>query len=252
MTKAVFFILALSVLAGCGGAVQSAVPIQPKDSVIPVNPYLNASMIGQTWVFQNADATCTTTYRLKPAPSSSYFPAGSIVLNITKSSADCYWAYGTDQASIDFVLSPLADGSFNSLGWVAHFPGALPDWSPFHVYSQQVQTPAGAATPYMIVPAPTLDASSSIVIETTYDRWDFNGQNFNSFISGPPVATVYWKTAFYVVNGDAVSEQWEGVCGHEKWTFAPYRGLIAVEFPNDGSPSCPALPPNTSIHRVVN
>jgi len=171
MTKAVFFILALSVLAGCGGAVQSAVPIQPKDSVIPVNPYLNASMIGQTWVFQNADATCTTTYRLKPAPSSSYFPAGSIVLNITKSSADCYWAYGTDQASIDFVLSPLADGSFNSLGWVAHFPGALPDWSPFHVYSQQVQTPAGAATPYMIVPAPTLDASSSIVIETTYDRW---------------------------------------------------------------------------------
>lgn len=239
---------------GCGGSLKPvAAPTAsptPAASAIPVNPYLNAAMIGQVWILRNADASCTTTYHVNAAPPSNYYPAGSIVLNITKSSAFCYWAYGTDKASVDFVLSPLPDGSFRSMGWVAYFPTDVPDWSPYHVYASQVQTPAGALTPYMIVPPPTLDANSSIVTETSYNRWDFNGQNFNSFVTGAPAANVYWKTSFYMQGATAVSEQWEGICGHEKWTFAVNRGLISVEFPNDGSGTCAALPPSTSITRV--
>jgi hypothetical protein len=240
-------IVFLLVLVGCGG---KSSPMAPAEAAIPRNQYLNTGMIGQVWIFQNADASCTTTYHVNAPPASNYFSAGSIVLNITKSSAACYWAYGTDKASIDFVLSPLPDGSFRSMGWISYFPTVLPDWSPFHVYASQVQTPAGSPTPYMIVPPPALDANSSIVSETSYNRWDFNGQNFNSFVSGPAVANVYWKTAFYMQNGNAISEQWEGVCGHEKWTFAPNRGLIAVEFPGDGSASCVPLPPSTAISRI--
>lgn len=256
--KNVLLVVALSVLAvSCGG--QPRIPVGdpvPRTTPTPppvaaaFNSYFNSSMIGQVWLFQNADASCTTTYHVNAPPPSNYYPAGSIVLNITKSSAACYWAYGTDQASVDFVLSPLIDGSFQSKGWVSYFPTVIPNWSPWHIYASQVQTPSGALTPYMIVPPPTLTASSSIVMETSYNRWDFGGQNFNSFVTASPAANVYWKTSFYMQGANAVSEQWEGTCGHEKWTFSANRGLIALEFPNDTSISCTPLSPSNFITRI--
>lgn len=240
-----FFIISLTIFSGCGG---SFVPAKPQ-STIPQNQFLNSGMIGQVWVFHNADKSCTTTIHINAAPASNYFTADSIILNFTKSGASCYWAAGTDNASVDFVLSPMPDGSYRSMGWVAYFPTVLPSWAPSHIYASQVQAPAGGPTPYMIVPPPSISAASSIVMETSYNRWDYSGQNFNSFVNGTPVANVYWKTSFYMQNGNAISEQWEGVCGHEKWTFTANRGLVSIEFPNDGSPSCLSNPAATSIFR---
>jgi hypothetical protein len=240
--------LGLLMLFGCGGGSLTPVPAKIQ-STISQNQFFNSSMVGQVWIFQNADATCVTTIHVNAAPDSNYYPAGSIVLNITKNKPECYWAYGTESASVDFLLSPMSDASYRSMGWVAYFPTVLPSWAPSHIYASQVQAPTGAPTPYLIVPPPSLTVSNPMVTETSYNRWDFNGQNFNSFVSGPPVANVYWKTSFYMQNGNAISEQWEGVCGHEIWTFAANRGIVAIEFPNDGSPTCTPLPPSTKIFR---
>jgi hypothetical protein len=257
-------LLSALIIPGCGGKIVHLDPASvrlpvddptpplatPTPAPPPINPYLNASMIGQVWIFQNAAQTCTTTIHVNAPPLSNYYPAGSIVLNITKSGADCYWTPGTENASIDFVLSPMPDGSYNSLGWVAYFPTVLPSWSPYHTYASEVQAPAGSPTPYMIVPPPSLDANSTLIYETSYNRWDYNGQNFNSFVSGSPVANVYWKTVFYMLNGQAISDQREGICGHEKWTFAANRGLVSIEFPNDGDVTCVTNLQFTTIFRV--
>jgi hypothetical protein len=256
-----FFLISLTIFLGCGGnvnhspnvvrlPVDNPPPLATPTPAPPLNPYLNTSMIGQVWVFQNADKTCTTTIHVNAPPPSNYYPSGSVVLNITKTGAECYWTPGTENASVDFVLSPMSDGSYRSPGWVSYFPTALPDWSPYHIYASEVQGPQGAPAPYLIVPPPSLDANSTMVIETSYNRWDFNGQNFNSFISGPPVASVYFKTVFFMRNGKAISDQREGKCGHEVWTLEAGKGITSIEFPNDGDVTCASNPASTTIFRV--
>lgn len=215
------------------------------------NPYLNTSMIGKTFTLQNDDHSCTTWIDVRQPPASDYYPSGSIMLHISKSAPACYWSPGDPQASINFIVSPLGDGSLYSPGWVIYFGGAVPAWVPCHVSpcSSQVQAPAGAATAYLFVPPAALDDHTFQFIDTSYDRWDQAGENFNRFISGDPAANVHWKTAFYKKNGLAVAEAWEGQCGHEIWSW-DLLGPKFIQFPNDGSPGCMASPASSVLTRV--
>ena len=239
------FIRSASKNQTCGGC-----PTKPASAHPPVNPWLNASMMGRHWTLQNAGASCTTWIDVLPAPGMNYYPENSIELHITKSAPECYWAPGVDFAWVDFLLSPAEDGSYYSKGGVMHFPGTVPSWAPSAVYSIEVQPPAGAAMPYMIAPPPSLAEDQAIIYRTSYNRWDYYSENFSSFVSGPPVAHIFWQTIFSVNHGEARSEQREGLCGHESWDWAADVGLVRIAFPNDGDPSCAANPASTTIDRV--
>lgn len=236
----------LAALIGCGGNPAGPAPSSTGHASSISSPYLNTSMIGQTWTFRSEDGLCTAWIQVLLPPPSNYYPPGSIMLRFTKSSPQCYWGPGISAAWIDFVLSPSSDGSLFSMGWVAHFPDGLPIWAPYTPYASEVKAPSGQPVPYMIVPPPSLAAGQSLVYDTSYNRWDFNGDNFNSFVSGPPVANVSWKTVFTA----GQSEQFEGACGHEIWTFIADRGIESIAFPNDRSAGCTANPSGTTLHRV--
>lgn len=205
-------------------------PIQQSD-------FFNSNMIGQQWTFVDPDGHHTF-YSLTAAPASDYFPVGSITMNITKDFAGTYWWSGMPNASIDFVLSPNADGSYNSHGWVMYFGSTIPPSLPCHTTpcSEQVLAIDGTSNTYQITPPASLDATTTLITNINYERWDQAGQTFNSITGGTPTATsIYWKTVFSIrSDGLAISEQWEGDCGHERWYFKRNVGLVAVESPNDG------------------
>lgn len=270
----IILILAL-VIVGCGGQATQApikAPVVNNTTSIPswickncpppiatqpgMNTYFNSLMIGQIWTFQDS-AGRLTFYNLKQVPPSNYYPNGSINMNITKNDPNTYWLIGVPDASIDFILTPMADSSYQSLGWVLYFPTTVPSWLPCHASpcSEEAQPPAGSATPYLIVPPASLKLNQPLTTETSYNRWDSTGINLDSFISGAPSAKVYWKTIFSLrSDGYAVSEQWEGDCGHEVWYFKAGLGLVRVESPNDGhgvvGVTCPGNDPSTTINRI--
>jgi len=265
MKKLLFVLLLISLLfiTSCVGQVNRL----PQDGSLfpdpiivtpPFNLWMNTNFLGQVWNFQSIDGTCFTYMNINQVPPSNYYPTGSIDLHISKSSALCYWSPGDAGAVIDFVLSPYDGwlGSFNSKGWVAYFPGGSPFWCPYNPCSQQVQPSSSAVPmPYMAVPAPTLAAGSTVIYDTSYAVWFYNGGNFDAFDIGPPANPfVPWKTIFsidftYSTTGWARVEAFEGTCGHEIWYYSS-RGIERIEFPNDGSASCIPNPPGTTIVRT--
>lgn len=256
----------LTVCVACGGRPQIShipqdvppVPHVPPSGVAttppPFNPYFNASMVGQVWTFTTDDGTCQTFISPKLIPASNYYPAGTLNMNISKpvgpAGTLCYWAATVEDAAIDFMLCPMADGRMNSCGWFFHSPDSLPVWWPCRTdpCSQEVKpTVAGSPMPYQIVPPPdlTMGIPGSLMMrrvidsgDTAYTIWNAPGENWNDFTSGPLHASnQYWRTRFYMTDtGLAVSEQWEADCGHELWYFAPNIGLVRIESPNDGHP----------------
>jgi hypothetical protein len=52
----------------------------------------------------------------------------------------------------------------------------------------------------------------------------------------------YFRTDFYLAAVDTpiykgvavISDQFEGICGHERWAFAPKLGIVQIESLNDG------------------
>jgi hypothetical protein len=193
-------------------------------------------MIGQTWTFKSSDGLCTTWIDILPGPVSSYYPTGTINLHYSKSSSQCYWDRGSTGTSIDFLVSPVKDGSFFSKGWVVY--GQV-KWCPFNPCSQEIQKPSSAPyTPYMIIPP--VNFTGTLDQTTSYDRFDWpsSSANFQSFISMTPSATVYWRQRFIIdpVTGELTAEAWEGACGHERAKAKPGTGYYSIEDPNDGSP----------------
>lgn len=248
-------------LTGCGGMSRPGAPagarVPPGPVNAPFNVFFNAGMIGRTDTFSDG-AGCFTFFTYSKMPPSDFFPPDSIIMTITKSAPQCYWSAGTPGASIDFILSPLPDGSFRSMGWVFHAPLGIPAfWScRTDPCTQEIQTSAGnAALPYMIIPPADLKPGESRTFgPTAYDLFNSPGVNFNYFISDSALhaRNQFWLTRFTrSADGHSVKvEQWEGTCGHEVWTLQDgsqgLNGPNVIESPNDGPPGAPCVPPLTA------
>jgi hypothetical protein len=249
---------AIPLITSCGGgspAARSTSGVQPTGTTDPgtpppFNPYFNSDMIGQTWALYTADGKCKTFFSVEQIPPSTYYPLGSINLHIAKlagaAGQPCYWAATVPDAAIEFILSQMQNGAFNSPGWFFHAPDGLPSWWPCRTdpCSQEIKaTIAVSPTPYQIVPPPDLQHDQVIDSgDTAYTVWNAAGMNWTDFTSGQFHASgQYWRTKFYMVNDPvwgwlAVSEQFEADCGHERWYWKAGVGLIRIESPNDGHP----------------
>lgn len=241
----------------------------PLPVTITADSVLNMGMIGQTWLFMN-DFGCSTTFSIQaPAPVNRTNPDGTItvvtftdpngfaagrggdnlVIYMTKGGTNCYWSFGSPNAEIWFLLHRNTDNSWRSTASIMNLPhGCLwcvPTTAPFIMTSDILDNQPGMPLPYLIAP-PTTSTGDHFINET---RVNGTGNTFLTFdnmipsgaLSGPSDGE-YWRTDFYISNvstpaysGPAiVSDQYEGVCGHERWYFAPGRGIVKIESPYDG------------------
>src|SRR5262249_11008796 len=142
------------------------------------------------------------------------------------------------------------DSSWRSTASLITFPKAAPPSYTWQILDNAPPAPNG----YRITP-PTLRRGDTITVETLADAKGGDGLRFDCLMGDKVTATPghgeQWRTTFYIENvatpiysGPAgVSEQWENCnldhtnagCGHEKWWFAPGRGLVKVWQINSGS-----------------
>ena len=183
-------------------------------------------------------------------PESAWISGENLVWHYTKSCSDdpagtrAYWEPNIPYAELWFMLHRQSDGSWIHNHMLINFPESCAWCGGATNITDDVATPSGEPTPYLIVPATSGD------LITHYIHWtDSSKMTWDSIMVGPPLAAVFWRTKSYVeevqtpvYSGPAlVSEQWEycendGVgCGHEKWYFAPNWGLIKVQPFNVGN-----------------
>jgi hypothetical protein len=260
------------IIVGCGGNMSrpAVVAVSPTPAATPFTcavsstssecitgpEVFNASMTGKM-TFQNGYGE-PTFIDVENAPPSNFLTAGSVVMHITKTACEAYWAIGTCDAETWFVLSPVSDGSWIAPAALINFPTDIPAWiGGHHQTTQDYVTPKGSPTPYLVVPAGAVAGKTDSRV-TSYLRYDgYDELTYDSVISGPAIAQVFWSTDSYieqvttpVYSGAAlVSDVREGSCGHEKWYFAPGLGLVKVVSLNDGS-GCVATDPALSMSRV--
>jgi hypothetical protein len=270
MKKSVVIVLA-ALVVGCGGSMPKPAPANPgpvaAPFACPVNSASATCVTGQQvfsgsmtgrMVFQNGNGQ-QTFIDVEKAPASDFLASGSLVLHYTKTACAAYWAIGTCDAEVWFVISPVSDGSWIAAASLINFPTDVPAWAGHHLTTQNYVTPKGSPAPYLIVPAGAVAGKTDSRV-TSYLRFDrYDELTYNSVISGAALAQVFWRTDSYlesvttpVYSGPAlVSEQWEGTCGHEKWYFAPGLGLVKVQPINDGSAGCVPEDPALTMSRVL-
>ena len=218
-------------LAGCGGSVKQAKIPTPSPTPTPT---ITAAQVfsnkAETWTFENGYGD-TTTIEILPQND------GSSVWHYLKNADRAYWQPGI--ASELFFRIELDHNQWYSPDFRVLFPQGCPySWCgtpPIDMTFVNTTDP-GKPRPYLII------ADSGTTLDTSFN--DFGTPNTR------------WKTLGYVENvttlfysGPAlVSEQWEGLCTHEKWYFAPGLGLIEV-IPFDGG-DCKGLDPLLTMERV--
>jgi hypothetical protein len=241
----------LMLLIGCGGNVTKPPAVQP--NTIRASDVFNSSMVGQTWTFVNGLGDNTFITIEAPAPQLS---SSCVVFHYSKNRARAYWEPGSANADLEFVLCPRSDGA-----WVS--PASLMQGdtdlagnpAPWSATSNVTIIPSKDQA-YVIIPASSTEGNKTQLI-TEFLNYNLNGtETFNSIV-GDPIATtrtVTWRTDSYLQHtcvpfqnwcGDAmISEQWENCdstwngpqgCVHEKWYFAPKRGLIQVDLGDVGN-----------------
>ena len=102
------------------------------------------------------------------------------------------------------------------------------------------------ALPYMISP-PDTSTADHFVNETKVSALNTSGLTDDCDIPADqplndPNSGEYFRTDFYLANVDTpaysgptvVSDQFEDVCGHERWYFAPGLGIVQIDSINDG------------------
>jgi hypothetical protein len=230
-------ILCVTIIAACGGS--SALP-QPKPAVsLSAAQVFSTSMVGQTWTFRNGYGD-TTTIEVQPGEA-----PNSVIWHYIKDNARAYWTPGADGAELWFELDldpANANGWYNTTAHII-FRGQC-QWSwctgP-QDFTYVNETTPGKPRPYLIIP-PTGNDLSRTRLDTTF--LDFGNPDTR------------WRTDAYVeevgtpvYSGPAlVSEQWEGPCTHEKWYFAPGKGLVKVVDLDEGD--CQGLPDGLTMVRV--
>lgn len=203
-------------------------------------------MIGQTWTFQNGFGA-TNTFEIQAAPPNAGCRDGNnLVMHMTKTTANTYWQFGADHAENWFVLNQNTDGSWRSTASLVNMPLGSLFSGPLVFSSDVIDNQVGMPMPYMIAP-PDTSTPDHFINETRSASTGVPGLSFVCNISPDqpltgPTGGQYWRTDFYlaqavtpVYSGPAiVSDQFEGICGHERWYFAPGLGIVEIESLNDG------------------
>jgi|GEM_PF-2579542 hypothetical protein len=171
-----------------------------------------------------------------------------------KSNDRCYWMVNVHGAELWFPLHFEADGSSRSISSVMDLRNGCP-WcgptgqastDPYILSSQVVDNQPGMPMPYLITP-PTVTTGDHLINDTRVCGVAAgSGLTYDPSTPAPPLCGPtdgeYWRTDFYIDNvstpvytGPAIaSDQFEGMCGHEKWYFAPGWGIVKIEQPYDG------------------
>lgn len=262
--KILVAVLVLLALVGCGG---SKTAVQPTPTPIPTptpTPFptptpvaeqvtitadsvLNMGMIGQTWIFENALGMMNT-FAIESAPSPAACRDGNnLVIHMTKGDKDTYWLMGADKAEIQFLLHQNSDGSWRSTASLINEPLGSTFNGPMVVTYDVVDNQPGMPMPYMIAP-PDTSTGDRFVNETrsvtfgSPDTITYNCVIPSAFPLTGPQDGAYFRTDFYLASVDTpiykgvavISDQFEGICGHERWAFAPGLGIVQIESLNDG------------------
>jgi hypothetical protein len=237
---------------------------------ITADQVFDTSMIGQTWHFKDGfNDDMWIAIEAAPQPVIAGYGGTNVVWHYTKSGCNGYWAIGTCNAELRFVLHKVDQtdinngmtaeiGSWLSTASLISFPTA-PWWAtpgqPLYSTFDLAQNPTGTHQGYLIIP---LQATpNSLSVATHYFGYSKTGTDasvltFDSVISGTPPNATEWRTDTYtrtvnipgVYSGPTmVSDQHEACdpvsldgmfCAAENWDFAPGLGLVRINITNDG------------------
>lgn len=255
----ILFVVSLCVSAiACGG---SSLPRLPQDGssdpassptptpvsiTIKASDILNMGMIGETWTFQNGNGAINT-FEIQAVPANAGCRDGNnLAIHMTKTVTNTYWQMGAPAAEVFTLLHQNPDGSWRATANLINMPQGSLFSGPMVVTSDIIDNRPEMPLPYMIAPMDT-STGQHFIFETRSSGTGAQGLSYVCNIpDGTPLAGPmdgeYWRTDFYIENvstplysGPAiVSDQFEGVCGHEKWYFAPNLGIVEIKPLNDG------------------
>jgi hypothetical protein len=230
-------VLMLMVIAGCSG--NSAAPV-PAPVTITAGQVFNASMIGQTWTFQNGYGDVSTI----DIQAAAFCEAGicdgkSVVMHFAKTVCRSYWQPGVCGAELWFVIHLEADGSYRAIASKVKFPQGcpyslcVPSTAPT-LTTQNPQLIAGMPLPYTVIPAKGMEGQSATVKTAYTSFWQIGALTDDAVTPNFPVTQVPWSTTSRVqqittpVTGPVkalMSEQREGLV-HEIWYAVPGVGFV--------------------------
>ena len=234
----------LVVIAGSGGDSPASAPV-----TITAGQVFSASMIGQTWTFQNGFGDISTI----DIQAAAFCEAGicdgkSVVMHFAKKVCRSYWQPGVCGAELWFVIHLEADGSYRAIASKVKFPQGCP-YSlcvPFTAPTLTTQNPqpiAGMPLPYTVIPAMGTEGQSTTVKTAYTSFWQTGVLTDDAVTPNFPVTRVPWSTTSGVqqvttpMTGTVkalVSEQREGLV-HEIWYAVPGVGFVefaALDFGN--------------------
>lgn len=269
--KVIPVLFALLLISGCGGSTKQAFIPAPTPTPTPVaasaspTPFptpipvtdnitlnaadvMNMGMIGQTWTFQNGNGDINT-FTIESVPDGVACRGGNnLAIHMTKTTANAYWGLGVDHAEVWSILHFNADGSGRFISNLINFPLGCP-WcgnAPLIITGEIIDNTPDMPLPYLISP-PDTSTADHVINETRVSALNVQGLTYNCAIpADQPLADSkggeYWRTDFYLAevqtpaySGPAiVSDQFEDVCGHERWYFAPGMGIVQIDSLNDG------------------
>lgn len=236
-------ILAFSLLlVGCGGIVAPK-PVNPNPQNKPIAITSSAVFknVAETWTFQNARGQFTWVDIIPVDDNHTTW-------HYRKVETGAYWAPTTPQAEIWFDLEKDSTGAWYSTGGVVNEPlGFQGSLGPIDMQRYPVVTKAGQNRPYLILPSDSSFPGYTAIFDDEFPiadgvlniAMDVHWQTFSGveFVSTP----VYTGMAY-------VSDQWEGVCIHEKWWFAPGIGMVKVAPLFEGA--CTLEDPDETMVRI--
>lgn len=219
--KALILVFVLA-FVGCGGIVAPK-PVNPNPQNKPIvitSAEVNKN-IAETWTFENARGELTWVDIIP-------VDENHTTWHYRKIATGAYWAPTTPQAELWFDMEKDSTGAWYSTGGVVNEPiGCSVCVGPIIMQRYPVATKAGQNRPYLIIPADSAQPVSTAIFDDMFpigngllntavnEQWQtFTG---TEFVSTP----VYTGMAL-------ISDQWEGVCIHEKWWFAPGFGMVKV------------------------
>jgi hypothetical protein len=234
----------LVVIAGSGGDSPASAP-----ATITAGQVFSASMIGQTWTFQNGFGDISTI----DIQAAAFCEAGicdgkSVVMHFAKTVCRSYWQPGVCGAELWFVIHLEADGSYRAIASKVKFPQGcpyslcVPSTAPT-LTTQNPQPIAGMPLPYTVIPAMGTEGQSATVKTAYTSFWQTGVLTDDAVTPNFPVTQVPWSTTSGVqqvttpMTGTVkalVSEQREGLV-HEIWYAVPGVGFVefaALDFGN--------------------
>jgi hypothetical protein len=234
----------LVVIAGSGGDSPASAPV-----TITAGQVFSASMIGQTWTFQNGFGDISTI----DIQAAAFCEAGicdgkSVVMHFAKTVCRSYWQPGVCGAELWFVIHLEADGSYRAIASKVKFPQGcpyslcVPSTAPT-LTTQNPQPIAGMPLPYTVIPALGTEGQSATVKTAYTSFWQTGVLTDDAVTPNFPVTRVPWSTTSGVqqvttpMTGTVkalVSEQREGLV-HEIWYAVPGIGFVefaALDFGN--------------------